>query len=145
MGLPSMWIRTCCGSSWQKRNTLLVLLTCIVLLLLLFRKEIMNGWRIIFFCDNSTSIDVLLKGSSPLRLWRWLLLALETMDDEAEQMIWMFRVLSPSNIADSPSRGKWEEIESLQPYEAIAPKCPITGNLLRQLEANRGINLRRPF
>ena len=95
--------------------------------------HLLRGRRVIIFCDNWTAIDVYVKGTSPLKLWRQLLLELERLDNEAESLVWMARVPSASNVADPPSRGKWDEISFLQPFERCFPKCPITGKALASL------------
>jgi len=43
-------------------------------------------------------------------------------------------------VADPPSRGRWDEIDFLQPFDICFPCCPVTGKALRNLtaEANRG-------
>ena len=93
----------------------------------------LRGRRVILFCDNWTAIDVFVKGSSNLHLWKKLLLELEKIDSRLECMSWMARVPSSSNVADPPSRGSWTEIEFLQPYNLCKPKCPITGRALKHL------------
>ena len=95
--------------------------------------HLLRGRRVILFCDNWTAIDVYVKGTSPLRLWRQLLLELERLDNDAESLVWMARVPSASNVADPPSRGKWDELSFLQPFERCFPSCPITGKALTSL------------
>ena len=65
---------------------------------------------------------------------------LEKLDSDTDCLIWMARVPSASNVADPPSRGRWDEIEFLQPFDVCFPFCPVTGKALRCLraEANRG-------
>ena len=77
-------------------------------------RPLLLGRRVIVFCDNWTAIDVYIKGSSPLRFWRQLLLTLERLDQGSGSLVWMARVPSSSNVADPPSRGKWDEIEFLK-------------------------------
>ena len=104
-------------------------------------SDLIGRRRIISFCDNWTAIDVYIKGTSPLRLWRQLLLELERIDQNLDSLCWMARVPSPSNAADPPSRGRWNEIDFLRPFSLDVAKCPITGNTLETLnlaEANRG-------
>ena len=69
-------------------------------------KPFLQNRRVIIFCDNWTAVDVFIRGSSSLKLWRHLLLALEQSDDDSGNLVWMARVPSPSNIADPPSRGQ---------------------------------------
>ena len=64
-----------------------------------------NFRRVIFFCDNWTSLDVFVKGSSNEPQWREVLLAFEACDSEFTTVPWIARVPSSSNIADPPSRG----------------------------------------
>ena len=103
-------------------------------------QQLLKGRRVIIFCDNWTAIDVYIKGTSSLKLWRQMLLEIETLDSEADNLVWMARVPSSSNVADPPSRGRWDEIDFLQPFDICFPCCPVTGKALRSLkaEANRG-------
>jgi hypothetical protein len=86
---------------------------------------LLQGRRVIVFCDNWSAIDVHGRGSSPMRFWRQLLLELERMDQGSESLVWMARRPSPSNVADAPSRGNWDKIEFLQPLLL----CPPTGSV----------------
>ena len=96
-------------------------------------KEKIAGRRVICFCDNWTAIDVFVKGSSPIRWWRRLLLALEKIDENLNCLMWMARVASPSNVADPPSRGQWDQVDFMKPFDVRHPRCPITGKTLRGL------------
>ena len=89
-------------------------------------KETIAGRRVICFCDNWTAIDVFVKSLSPIRWWRRLLLALERIDENLNCLLWMARVASPSNVADPPSRGRWDQVEFMQPFDVRHPRCPIT-------------------
>ena len=57
-------------------------------------------------CDTWTAIDVFIKGTSQLRMWRQLLLQLEKIDDSVNALVWMARVASQSDVSDPPSRGR---------------------------------------
>ena len=96
-------------------------------------KEVIAGRRVICFCDNWTAIDVFVKSSSPIRWWRRLLLALEKIDENLNCLLWMARVASPSNVADPPSRGQWDQVEFMKPFDVRQPMCPITGKALTSL------------
>ncbi|CAL1143235.1 unnamed protein product [Cladocopium goreaui] len=96
-------------------------------------KDVMAGRRVICFCDNWTAIDVFVKSSSPIRWWRRLLLALEKIDENLNCLLWMARVASPSNVADPPSRGRWDQVEFMKPFVVRHPRCPITGKALERL------------
>lgn len=98
-------------------------------------QQFLWGRRAIFFCDNWTAIDVFIKGSSSLYLWRRLLLELERLDEKLEMLTWMARVPSQSKVSDPPGRGKWDEIEFLKPYEVDTAKCPISGRALREISS----------
>ena len=80
-------------------------------------KDVIAGRRVICFCDNWTAIDVFGKSSSPIRWWRRLLLALEKIDENLNCLLWMARVASPSNVADPPSRGRWDQVEFISTPE----------------------------
>ena len=97
-------------------------------------KDKLCGRRIICFCDNWTCIDVYIKGSSQLRLWRQLLLQFERLDESLNALVWVARVASQSNVADPPSRGKWDEVEFLKPFQMCYPFCPISGRALEQVD-----------
>ena len=103
-------------------------------------QHLLRGRRVILFCDNWTASDVYIKGTSSLKLWRQMLPEIERLDSEADNLVWMARVPSSSNVADPPSRGRWDEIDFLQPFDICFPCCPVTGKALRNLtaEANRG-------
>jgi hypothetical protein len=94
---------------------------------------VIAGRRFICFCDNWTAIDVFVKSSSPIRWWRRLLLALEKIDENLNCLLWMARVASPSNVADPPSRGQWDQVEFMKPFDVRQPMCPITGKALTSL------------
>lgn len=96
-------------------------------------RRLLLGRRVIVFCDNWTAIDVYIKGSSPLRFWRQLLLTLERLDQSSGSLVWMARVPSSSNVADPRSRGKWDELEFLKPFTFCKPQCPVTGRALENL------------
>ena len=85
----------------------LIELYCVAVAFKLWRP-LLQGRKVIVFCDNWTAIDVYGRGSSPMRSWRQLLLELERMDQGSESLVWMARGPSPSNVADPPSRGNWD-------------------------------------
>ena len=41
-------------------------------------QHLLTGRRVILFCDNWTAIDVYIKGTSSRKLWRQMLLEIET-------------------------------------------------------------------
>ncbi len=92
-----------------------------------------NFQRVIFSCDNWTSLDVFVKGSSNDPLWREVLLTFEACDFKFSTVPWIARVPSSSNMADPPSRGSVESISFLKPFEMVEAKCPISGRALRSL------------
>lgn len=92
----------------------------------------MDDPRIILFVDNWNALDALVKGTSSLRSWRRLLLALEDPAEEHFKM-WVARVPSASNVADAPSRSSLSELRFLEPLCVETPLCPLTGNLLESL------------
>ena len=92
-----------------------------------------NFQRVIFFCDNWTSLDVFVKGSSNDPMWREVLLSFEACDFEYSTVPWIARVPSSSNVADLPSRGSLEPISFLKPFRIVEAKCPISGRALRSL------------
>ena len=92
-----------------------------------------NFRRVIFFCDNWTSLDVFVKGSSNEPLWRKVLLAFEACDCEFSTVPWIARVPSSSNVADPPSRGSIDTISFLKPFKMVEAKRPISDRALRSL------------
>ena len=61
-------------------------------------SHLLQHKRVIAFCDNWTAIDVYIKGTSQLQMWRQLLLELERIDEGADSLCWMARVPSQSNV-----------------------------------------------
>ena len=50
-------------------------------------KQHLENRRVILFCDSWTAIDVFIKGSSPLRMWRHLLVELEWIDKDLNILV----------------------------------------------------------
>ena len=81
--------------------------------------SMVTGRRTIFFVDNESSREVLVKGSSRSRtllMLGALFFQLETADGA---ITWLERVPSASNIADAPSRGEVENTASLTQGKAV--------------------------
>ena len=99
----------------------------------------LRGERVIIFCDNWPALDCFVRGSSPVRLWRQLLLCFERLETDGSAFIWMARVPSQSNVADPPSRGDFEAIRFLGEFKRVKAFCVFDGAGLKDLaEADRG-------
>lgn len=89
--------------------------------------------RVIFFCDNWTTIDVFVRGYSALLSWRHLLLEVEKTDARSESLTWIARVASSSNVADPPSRGSLDALSFLGELKLECPSCPVMKETLESL------------
>ncbi|CAE7763885.1 SLC24A2 [Symbiodinium sp. CCMP2592] len=89
-----------------------------------------GGERCIFFVDHSGVLSACINSNSIDASWRSLLLHLEAADEARPCLPWFHRVPSQSNIADPPSRGRWDELAFLGPFARDAPTCFVTGEAL---------------
>ena len=85
----------------------------------------------IMFPDSWFAYDVIVKGTSSVREWRDVLLALETIDESHPMHLWTFRVPSSSNPSDPPSRGSILETAFHGKINVIDPECPISKTQLK--------------
>ncbi len=79
---------------------------------LLVRHHFKLQWknrRAISFVDNEAARFSLIKGSSPSPSMQFIAYHFHQMDCISPLMVWIERVPSASNVADLPSRGKWQE------------------------------------
>ena len=72
-------------------------------------KQAFNKRKIILFVDNEAARYCLIKGISPSPSMMTMTLFFHESDLESESFIWIERVASFSNPADSPSRGRVEQ------------------------------------
>lgn len=79
--------------------------------------------RCIFFIDHGGVMSACIKGNAKDLSWRTLLLKMEEHDELAPVIGWFTRVPSASNIADGPSRGKFDELKH---FIRDHPVCMIT-------------------
>ena len=93
-------------------------------------SEILSGARCFFFIDHTGVLSASINGSSSDRSWRELLLHLEAADKADPCLSWFHRVPSESNVADPASRGRWDDLSFLHPYQVDRPTCFITGQPL---------------
>ena len=93
-------------------------LYAVVLARVLWSKHLGNS-RVIFFVDHSGVLSSCINGCSHDTSWRKLLLHLEEADESAPCLGWWHRVPSASNVADPPSRGKWQELAFLGTRENL--------------------------
>ncbi|CAE7211512.1 SLC24A2 [Symbiodinium sp. CCMP2592] len=89
-----------------------------------------DGERCIFFVDHSGVLSACINSNSIDASWRSLLLHLEAADEARPCLPWFHRVPSQSNIADPPSRGRWDELAFLGPVTRDVPTCFVTGATL---------------
>ncbi|CAE7801527.1 SLC24A2 [Symbiodinium sp. CCMP2592] len=89
-----------------------------------------DGERCIFFVDHSGVLSACINSNSIDASWRSLLLHLEAADEARPCLPWFHRVPSQSNIADPPSRGRWEELAFLGHVTRDVPTCFVTGATL---------------
>ncbi|CAE7194532.1 SLC24A2 [Symbiodinium sp. CCMP2592] len=89
-----------------------------------------DGERCIFFVDHSGVLSACINSNSIDASWRSLLLHLEAADEARPCLPWFHRVPSRSNIADPPSRGRWDELAFLGPFARDAPTCFVAGEAL---------------
>ena len=97
-------------------------LYAVVISRLVWAKYIDNQ-RCIFFIDHGGVMSACIKGNAKDISWRSLLLKMEEYDELAPVIGWFTRVPSASNIADGPSRGKFDELEV---FTRDYPRCMIT-------------------
>ncbi|CAE7710295.1 SLC24A2 [Symbiodinium sp. CCMP2592] len=95
-----------------------------------------DGERCIFFVDHSGVLSACINSNSIDASWRSLLLHLEAADEARPCLPWFHRVPSQSNIADPPSRGRWEELAFLGPVTRDVPTCFVTGATLEATIGN---------
>ena len=100
----------------------------------LWRKRI-DARRIIIFIDNQSVLDALIKGYSAEPMLKKLLLNFEVLDNLHPCLGWFSRVPSSSNIADLPSRGRWEELRCILPnHVVLEAACPLKREPLEKVE-----------
>ncbi|CAE7710304.1 unnamed protein product [Symbiodinium sp. CCMP2592] len=102
-----------------------------VLALRHWRKHL-DGRRVILFIDNWPALDTLVKGDASLEMWREILMIIENPQEASPCFLWIARVPSASNIADSPSRGSLSEL-SHWPLLVEVPKCPLSKVALKSI------------
>ena len=88
-------------------------------------KSRIHGKRCVFFVDNNSAMDALIKGSSTAAVFRELLGVWEGMECIANSWPWVARVPSHSNPADEPSRGILTLMHSLQATRCTHVLCPV--------------------
>ena len=101
----------------------------------LFWKSRINGRRCLFFIENQGDLDALIKGYSMEETMKDLLVMLENLDSEDPCLPWYCRVPSSSNVADLPSRGKWNELFSMFPKcKQVDSFCPFYSRKLQVIK-----------
>ena len=86
----------------------------------------MAGQRVLVFNDNWPALDTLVRGTSGIREWRKVLLAMEKAEADKPPVYWFARVPSGSNDSDDPSRGSLKALNN-ENYLIVQPSCPLTG------------------
>ena len=89
----------------------------------------------IFFVDNNAALDGMIRGYSDSKASVSILKAYAEIDDANPCIPWFARVQSAANIADGPSRLKFEELEglcgSMRAYPAVVQTLMLMGMLSR--------------
>ena len=85
----------------------------------------MAGQRVLVFNDNWPALDTLVRGTSGIREWRKVLLAMEKAEADKPPVYWFARVPSGSNVSDDPSRGSLKALNN-ENYLVVQPSCPLT-------------------
>ena len=93
----------------------------------------MKSRRVIYFIDNQSSLDALIKGTSGSPDFRKLLESWELNESSVESMFWFARVPSHSNIADEPSRAQFTLMQVIGAEREMHVTCPLRGMELEQL------------
>ena len=93
----------------------------------------LGGRRVIFFVDNNAALDGMIRGYSDSKASVSILKAYAEVDDACPCIPWFARVQSAANVADGPSRLKFEELEgisgSLRTNPAVVRTLMLTGLL----------------
>jgi hypothetical protein len=89
--------------------------------------KVLSGRKAIFFVDNDSAKEALVRNYSPSLPSFELLVANATIDLELELLTWYTRVPSPSNPGDAPSRLKDGETEEMFGAKAVEPVIPVIG------------------
>lgn len=93
----------------------------------------LGGRRVIFFVDNNAALDGMIRGYSDSKASVSILKAYAEVDDANPCVPWFARVQSAANIADGPSRLKFEELEgicgSMRAYPAVVQTLMMMGML----------------
>ena len=87
--------------------------------------ERLCGRRVLFFIDNDSARQALIKSYSPVLASLRIVLDCLKWDMDNQSNAWYARVPTASNIADGPSRmSSWEVVRALsaQPAKPIFPK-----------------------
>ena len=85
--------------------------------------EYIDDSRCIFFIDHGGVMSACIKGNAKDVSWRTLLLKMEEYDEQAPVIGWFTRAPSSSNIADGPSRGRFDELDV---FVRDYPFCMLT-------------------
>lgn len=95
----------------------------------------LDGARCIWFVDNQSVVDALIKGYSNDGPIKTLLLGFEHMDAAFPSFHWFARVPSSSNPSDLPSRGKFSELCKIIRFcRRCEARCPLTKQALSDFD-----------
>ena len=76
-------------------------------------RHLLRGARAIYLIDNEGVQEAFVSGSTKSKASRVMLVEAMFQDAQNDSLTWYTRVPSPSNIADAPSRLKWEELAEM--------------------------------
>ena len=95
-----------------------------VLLSRLTFRDLLAGRHIIAFIDNDSARFGLIKGYSPNLSCARLLSAIWLEEASSQSFSWYERIPSPSNLADGPSRLRFNAMEAFPGSRRVEPVCP---------------------
>ena len=81
--------------------------------------QLLRGARVLYFIDNEGVKEALVAGVTKSEACRKMLIEAMLQDASNNSLNWYTRVPSPSNIADAPSRLRWELLESMLDYVKV--------------------------
>ena len=96
-------------------------------------KEKIRGRKVIFFVDNNSAKDSIIRGLSTSECGDWLVRSIMASEMGANCQVWYARVPSASNIADEPSRLRFEAFvnNKLCIERSFAQPCSFEGGVPR--------------
>ena len=85
--------------------------------------HLLEGARVLYFIDNEGVKEAFVTGCTKSKASRTMLIEAMIQDSRNDSLSWYTRVPSPSNVADAPSRLKWQELSETLECDVINVKC----------------------